>query len=189
MAAQWKRISGKRREFRSVINSERLNSHILSYFVNNPTSTPALMHMLHRRVLVRVRLCRESRRAAFAVKVKKKKKHFAFLQRKFKRLPTGLSKARHSPEREEALNYKSRSFKQPCRLAASFVWRLQKLIACFHPGQTRLRLLFGSPLTAHNNNIRSLARRQELSVHMEELLQEVQEVTSLRKCHGCHLNF
>lgn len=116
MAAQWKRISAKRREFCSVINCERLNLCSVSYFVNNnPTSTLALIHMLHQRACVCVcahrlkqgRVCREKKKRAGSCREK--------------RLPTQLSKARHSPERAEALNYKSSSFKQPCRLAGSLV--------------------------------------------------------------------
>lgn len=166
MAAQRKRISAKRQEFRNIINSERLNSRTLSYFVNNnPTSTPALMHMLHQCEFRYTCTCTESRRAVLAAKVKKKKKNTMPSCRENSRgfAATRLPKARRSPEREEAVNYKSRSFKQLCRLVASFVWRLQKLIACFHPGRTRLGLLFGLTMTANNNNNCQLARQQKLS--------------------------
>lgn len=100
---------------------------------------PVLMHMAHKYA------CTQSHRT-FAEKTR-------LAPVKFQVPSNAAFQSWHSLEREERLNYKSRGFNQPCRLARSFVWSLQKWIACLYQdgpcfGFVRLSLTANKPLLA-----------------------------------------
>lgn len=171
VAAQRRRIAREPAEFHSVINCTFcLNSCAVSYFVHiNTTSMPVLTHT------PRQDACTESHRTFCLWK----KNNTRLPAEKIQEPSDAALKSRRSLEREEGLNYKSRSFKQPCRLAGSFVWCLQKWITCFYKDGPHFGFVWLSLSLSHCKQNPSLACHQELSVQEESSWPAVvQEVTS-----------
>lgn len=100
-------------------------------------------------------------------------------------------KSQHSLEREKALNYKSRSFKQLWRLAGSFVWCLQKLITCFYKDGPHFGFVWLSLSLSLSLQTKPLAGAASGAVSpWGELLSSCGTGSDIAaKCHGCQYHF